>query len=452
VKFSIFLPSGFGQEFARIPDPVAAYERIVEIAQLADEAGYETLVAPDHLTTIPPSHEIVFEAWSLITGLARETSRVRIGQLVTGNSYRNPALQAKMASTVDVMSHGRLTFGIGAGWWEPDYTGYGYQFGTAADRLRHLGEAVQIILALWTEKEATFEGRHYQVRGAVNEPKGVQTPHIPLMIAGGGEKVTLRLVARYGDACNIMGSPELAEHKYAVLRRHCDEAGRDYGAITRTATTVVIIRDTDEEARALVPPGSEFAYPGDLGSYGLIGTVGTVRQRLAAFEAAGVQELIVGFQDPTSLDQVAQFADLFVSLGSCLCMPWSRSRCLPWKPSIWPSPRRCSATAARPGGTASRCARPRRGWCRRRPVTPCRPSTGWRLWLPPTPWWFRATCLWMIRAGRCARRSARRPRGAPASSRSAPERSPSPRPACSITAGRPRTGGSPMNSRPGTPR
>jgi F420-dependent oxidoreductase-like protein len=313
VKFSIFLPTGFGQEFARIPDPVAAYETLVAIAKVADEAGYETLLAPDHLTTIPPSHEMVFEAWSLITGLARETSRVRIGQLVTANNYRNPALQAKMASTVDVLSHGRLTFGIGAGWWEPDYTGYGYEFGTPGERLRQLGEAVQVILALWTQKEATFEGKYYQVCGAVNEPKGVQTPHIPLMIAGGGEKVTLRLVAQYGDACNIMNSPEVLAHKYAVLERHCADVGRDYNAITRTAATVAIMRDTDEEARALVPPGSEFAFPGDLGSYGLIGTIDTVKRRIAAFEAAGVQELIVAFQDPTSVEQVTRFADLFMN-------------------------------------------------------------------------------------------------------------------------------------------
>ena len=150
------------------------------------------------------------------------------------------------------------------------------------------------------------------MRGAVNEPKGVQKPHIPLMIAGGGEKVTLRMVAQYGDACNIMGSPEVVKHKYAVLKQHCDEVGRDFNAINRTATTVVIIRDTDAEARALVPPGSEFAFPGDLGSYGLIGTVDTVKKRIAAFEAAGVQELVVTFQDPTSADQVAQFADRFI--------------------------------------------------------------------------------------------------------------------------------------------
>jgi len=285
---------------------------VVEVAKAADEAGYHTLVVPDHLTTIPPSHETLFEAWSLVTGLAGATARARVGQLVTANGYRNPALQAKMASTVDVMARGRLTFGIGAGWWEPDYLQYGYEFGTAGERLRRLAEAVHIIRSMWTEKETTFEGKYYQVRGAVNEPKGVQQPHIPMMIAGSGEKVTLRLVAQYGDACNIMNSPEVAAHKYAVLEAHCRDVGRDYAAITRTASTVAIIRDTDEEARSLVWPGSEFAFPGDLASYGLIGTVDTVRQRIAAFEAAGVQELIVSFHDPTSVEQVVRFADLFL--------------------------------------------------------------------------------------------------------------------------------------------
>ncbi len=312
MQFSIFLPTGFAQDFARIPDPVAAYERVTEIAQAADEAGYATLWAPDHLTTIPPSQHIVFEAWSLITGLARDTSRIRLGQLVTSNSYRNPALQAKMASTVDVMSRGRLTFGVGAGWYEPDYVGYGYEFGSAAERLQRLREAVQIILSLWTEDETTFEGLHYQVRGAVNQPRGVQQPHIPLMIAGGGEKVTLRLVAQYADACNIMDSPEVLKRKYAVLERYCEELGRDYDAITRTSTTLVIIRDTDESARALVPPGIEFAYPGDLGGYGLVGTVETIRERIAGYAAAGVQELALGFEDPTNVELVRQFAELFM--------------------------------------------------------------------------------------------------------------------------------------------
>jgi F420-dependent oxidoreductase-like protein len=308
VQYSIFLPTGFGQEFAGIADPVEAYETLTRVAKAADETGYESLWVPDHLTTIPPSQEMLFEAWSVITALARETSRIRSGLLVTGNGYRNPALQAKIASTVDVLSRGRLTFGIGAGWWEPDYVGYGYEFGTAGERLSRLAEAVQIIRSMWTEDETTFEGRHYQVRGAVNQPKGVQHPHIPLMIAGGGEKVTLRLVAAYADACNVIESPERLRHKYAVLEKHCEEVGRDFASIRRTTTTMCIIRDTDDEARALVPPGVEFAYPGDLAGYGLVGTIDTVRARIAAYEAAGVQELVVSFEDPTSEEQVRRFA------------------------------------------------------------------------------------------------------------------------------------------------
>jgi F420-dependent oxidoreductase-like protein len=315
VKFSIFLPSGFAQEFAHIPSPVTAYERLVEVAKLADCAGYETLFAPDHLTTIPPSHETVFEAWSLITGLARETSQVRLGHLVTANSYRNPALAAKIASTVDVISHGRLVFGIGAGWWEPDYLQYGFEFGTAIERLRKLDEATQIILGLWTQKETTFEGRYYRVHGAVNEPKGVQKPHIPLMIAGGGEKMTLRLVAKYGDACNIMDSPEVAAHKFAVLEKHCKDVDRDNNTINRTVTTLALIADTNQKARDLIPPNLQFAYPGDVASYGLIGTADTLEGRIAAFQAAGVQELIINFADP-SVEQVAQFAELFLQTAS----------------------------------------------------------------------------------------------------------------------------------------
>jgi F420-dependent oxidoreductase-like protein len=312
ITFSIFLPSGFGQEFAHIPDPVEAYETVTRIAQAADGLGYESLWVPDHLHTIPPSQEFLFEAWSVITALARDTSRIRLGQLVTGNSYRSPALQAKMASTVDVISHGRLTFGIGSGWYEPDYAAYGYDFGSAGGRLRRLGEAVQVILSLWTAEESTFEGEHYRLNGAINQPKGVQTPHVPLMIAGGGEKVTLRLVAQYADACNMLESPARLEHKYAVLAKHCAEIGRDHDDIHRTATTVCVIRETDEKARAAVRPGSEFAYPGDLGSYGLIGTIGTVRDRIAAYEAAGVQELIIGFEDPTDVELIRRFAAEFM--------------------------------------------------------------------------------------------------------------------------------------------
>jgi F420-dependent oxidoreductase-like protein len=312
LDFSVFLPTGFAQEFAAIADPVEAYQRLTEVAQAADELGFHTLYVPDHLHTIPPSQEMMFEAWSVITGLARDTERVRLGQLVTSNSYRNPALQAKIASTVDVISNGRLTFGIGSGWYEADYLGYGYDFGTAGDRLRRLDEAVQVIRAFWTEEAVTFDGKFYRASGGINQPKGIQQPHIPLLIAGGGEKVTLRIAAEYADACNIIDSPEVLEHKYDVLRKHCADVGREYQSVRRTATTAYVLGSTDEEARAKVRPGAEFAFPGELASYGLIGTTATVHERIAAYERAGVQELVVSFEDPLDVGELQRFAAEFM--------------------------------------------------------------------------------------------------------------------------------------------
>jgi F420-dependent oxidoreductase-like protein len=314
LKYGLFLSSGFAQELAGIKDPVEAYETLTRWAQTADQSGYDSVWIPDHFITAPPSQEMVFECWTMAAALARDTKRVRIGQMVTGNSYRNPALLAKMASTLDVLSHGRLTFGIGAGWYEPDYRAYGYEFPDGPERLRQLQEAVQVILAMWTQEEATFEGNYYQIRGAINQPKGVQQPHIPLMIAGAGEQVTLKLVARYGDVCNVIADPATLEHKFAVLKQHCETVGRNYESIHRTALTLCIIAETDEQARALIPGWAGGVFPGDVGSYGLIGTLETIRQRLAAYEVAGVQELVIHFShlaDATHLDAVRRFAQTF---------------------------------------------------------------------------------------------------------------------------------------------
>ncbi|MEJ2859065.1 MULTISPECIES: LLM class F420-dependent oxidoreductase [unclassified Saccharothrix] len=309
MEFSVFLPTGFGRDFAGVTDPVEAFDTLTRLARAADELGYAAVWAPDHLHTIPPSQDYLFESWTTLAALARETSRVRLGHLVTGNAYRNPALQAKMASTLDVLSNGRFTFGIGAGWYEPDHVGYGYEFPPPGERLRRLEEAVQVVRALWTSEEATFEGEHYTVRGAVNQPKGVQE-RIPLMVAGAGERVTLRIVAQYADGCNVIESPEGLAHKYEVLRKHCADVGTDFDRIKRTATTACIIADSDEAARALVPPGSEFAFPGDLASYGLIGTLDTIRERIARYEEVGVQELVIGFVG-TDVEPLRRFAAEF---------------------------------------------------------------------------------------------------------------------------------------------
>src|SRR5262249_9680134 len=312
LKFGLFLPLGFAHELAGIKDPLEAEETLTRLAQAADQSGYETIWLPDHLLTAPPSQEMIFESWILAAALARDTSRVRIGQLVTANGYRNPALQAKMASSLDVLSHGRLTFGIGAGWYEPDYRAYGYEFPAGSERVRQLEEALQVILAMWTQEETTFEGTYYQIRGAVNQPKGIQRPHIPLLIGGGGEQVTLKLVARYGDACNLISDPETLQHKFAVLKEHCLAVGRDYERIHRTTLTLCIMGETDEQARAQIPGWASAVFPGDIGSYGLIGTLETIRERLAAYEAAGAQELAIHFSDVTHLATVRQFGQAFI--------------------------------------------------------------------------------------------------------------------------------------------
>lgn len=307
LKFGIMLPQGWTMELAHMKDPVEAYETITQVAQVADEVGFAALWLGDHFHTFPQtSQAMVFECWTTAAAIARDTSCIRIGQLVTCNGYRNPALLAKMASTLDVISHGRLDLGIGAGIAEHEYRAYGYDYPETPERLRQLREAVQVILAMWTQEEAVFEGTYYQVRGAINQPKGVQKPHIPLLIGGGGEHVTLKLVARYGDACNVSGSLETIQHKFDVLKKHCETVGRDYESIRRTVMLSCIIGETDEQAEAKVPIG--LPNRAAIMASALIGSPTTLRQRLIALEKVGVQEIILRFSDVLNLDMLRLFA------------------------------------------------------------------------------------------------------------------------------------------------
>jgi alkanesulfonate monooxygenase SsuD/methylene tetrahydromethanopterin reductase-like flavin-dependent oxidoreductase (luciferase family) len=230
--------------------------------------------------------------------------------MVTCNSYRHPALLAKMASTVDVFSRGRLNFGIGAGWDEHEYRAYGYAYPDAPVRLRQLREAVQVLLAMWTQQEAHFEGKYYQVHGAINQPKGVQQPHIPLLIGGDGEQVTLKLVAQHADACNVGDDPATVKQKLVVLKHHCETVGRDYESIHRTSSTLCLLADSDEQALALLPVERK-ARLGERVKTALIGSPETIRQRLAAYEDAGVQELLLRFVDGINLEALRRFAKEF---------------------------------------------------------------------------------------------------------------------------------------------
>jgi F420-dependent oxidoreductase-like protein len=293
-----------------IADPAEAYEAMSRVAKQAEELGFYSAWLYDHFLTVPrPTQEITFECWTSTAALARDTQRIRIGQMVTCNSYRNPALLAKMASTVDALSHGRLICGIGGGWYEQEYHAYGYDFPPTKERLARLREAVQILLAMWTQPEAYVEGKYYQINGAINQPKGVQKPHIPLLIGGSGEKVTLKLVAQYADACNVGGDTATIKHKLEVLKQHCENVGRDYNQIRRTTSIdYCALAPTVAEARAKIPAEEREGI--EKRESALIGTPEMMRQRIAAYEEVGIQELIIHFVDsatnPEALPLFAQ--------------------------------------------------------------------------------------------------------------------------------------------------
>jgi F420-dependent oxidoreductase-like protein len=237
VRFGVFVPQGWRMDLTAIKDPVEQFEAMTAVAKEADKGAWDSIWVYDHLHTTPePTLNTVFESWTISATLSRDTKNVHIGQMVNCNGYRNPALFAKIASTVDAASQGRLYAGYGAGWYEHEWRAYGYGFPETKERMAAFREGVQIIHKMWTEDYPTFEGRHYTIDKPINEPKSaVPGRKIPLWIGGGGPKVTLKLVAQYGDACNVGGgNPNVASEKLGILREHCEREGRDYGDITKS--------------------------------------------------------------------------------------------------------------------------------------------------------------------------------------------------------------------------
>ncbi len=216
--------------------PRSLADDLTRIAEAAEEQGFSKLSVMDHVWQIghigPPEHEML-EAYTTLGYLAARTSRITLLAWVTAVVYREPGLLAKAVTTLDVLSGGRAWLGIGAAWNEPEARGLGLSFPPTAERFERLEEALQICLQMWSDRDGPYEGRHYRLERTLNSPPALAGPHPPIMIGGVGERKTLRLVARYAQACNLFAGPEL-EHKLDVLRRHCDEVGRDYDSITKT--------------------------------------------------------------------------------------------------------------------------------------------------------------------------------------------------------------------------
>ncbi|MFS0735012.1 TIGR03560 family F420-dependent LLM class oxidoreductase [Microbacterium sp. 1P10UB] len=248
MRFGTFIPQGWRFDLVGI-EPADQWRVMSELAQRADEGPWESLWVYDHFHTTPvPSEEATHEAWTLMSAFAAVTDQIRLGQMCTCMGYRNPAYLAKVAATVDLISGGRAEMGIGGGWYEHEWRAYGYGFPGIPDRLGMLREGVEIMHQAWTTGTATLDGKHYQVDGAIVQPQPLQEGGIPLWIAGGGEKVTLKIAAKYASYTNFAGSIEEFDHKSDVLRGHCEKLGRPFEEITRSSNFNTIIAPSEAEA------------------------------------------------------------------------------------------------------------------------------------------------------------------------------------------------------------
>ncbi len=314
IQFGAFVPQGWRMDLLDIADPIEKYEAMTRVARTVDSiAAYDSIWVYDHFHTIPkPELETTFECWTITAALARDTQRVKIGQMVTCNGYRNPALLAKMASTIDVMSHGRLLCGIGAGWYEHEWRAYGYGFPETRERMGMFREACEIIVRMWTEEYPVFAGKYYTIDRPINEPRGVQKPYPSLWIGGGGEQVTLKLVARWANACNVFGDADMLQHKFNVLRGHCENLGRNYDEITRSSNiNVFLINAGDDPVQATEAARRSvgMAYE-EFSKMVVIGTPDQVTEHIQRMVAAGVNYVIVYFvgvaYDDTALHRFAE--------------------------------------------------------------------------------------------------------------------------------------------------
>src|SRR3954451_12002217 len=247
MRFGFFIPQGWRLDLVDIPTE-KHWQVIGNLATYADGGAWDSLWVYDHFHTVPvPTHEATHEAWSLISAYAATTSRIKLGQMCTAMGYRNPVYLAKVAATADIISGGRVQMGIGGGWYEHEWRAYGYGFPPPGVRPGMLDEGGQIMRQAWTEGRATLAGKHYQVDGAIVRPLPLQEGGIPLWIAGGGEKVTLKIAAQYGQYTNFDSSPDAFKRKSTVLEQHCRDLGRDFGEIVRSANYNVVIGETEKD-------------------------------------------------------------------------------------------------------------------------------------------------------------------------------------------------------------
>ena len=299
MKIGAFVPQGWRMDLNGI-DKNDQWQTILDAASKIESLNYESIWVYDHFHTVPkPTQDPTYECWTLMSALSQTTEKVRLGQMCTCNSYRNPSYLTKVASNIDVMSNGRLEYAIGAGWYDHEYKAYGYEYPSDGERLKMLEESLIIYKLMTTEEEPKFEGKYYSIDGAINQPKPIQKPYPPLWDCGGGEKVTLKLLAKYGDYGNWDVDVEGFIHKSNVLKQHCENEGRDYSKIGRTLHTNVLIANNEEELKTKISKLATYTNIPEDYYYKrpLIGTKDKVFDTIGQFKDAGCTYLIAYVPD-----------------------------------------------------------------------------------------------------------------------------------------------------------
>jgi F420-dependent oxidoreductase-like protein len=302
--------------------PDALFERIVEIAKAAEDNGFSTVSVMDHLHQIRgigPQTNYMLEGNTILAGIAARTSRASLGLLVGAVTYRNPALLAKITTTLDIISGGRAILGIGAAWFEDEHRAYGFDFPPLRERFERLEDALNIARAMFTQEEATYEGRRHSVRGALNNPKPLRGD-IPIVIGGSGERKTLRLVAQYADGCNFFGDVDRVRHLLGVLERHCEDVGRDPAEITKTRMASIVIGPTHEAAQRKLAALTERAGPvaERVRTMSLVGDPDGIAEQVQRYVDVGIEGLTVTLPDVHDLETVALAGR---TLGAVLGLP-----------------------------------------------------------------------------------------------------------------------------------
>jgi F420-dependent oxidoreductase-like protein len=293
-------------------------DSLKNLATRAENLGFDSFWVMDHFHQISPvgkQEDPMLEGWTTISVLAGLTSRIKLGTLVTGIIYRHPSVLAKMGATLDVLSKGRLFMGIGAAWNQEESLAYGIPFFPNKERLLRLEEAIQIIRKMWTEEEpaATFNGKYYQINNAYCNPKPIQKPSPPIMIGGSGERYTLKIIAKYADACNLFGSTETVKRKLSILREHCKSVGRDYDSILKTKLGFVVIDNDKKMVEKRVQQIISNGIPKEqVGEFVIYGTPDDVLKQIELLEEVGIQYLIVDLEPYRELEALEVFGNSIV--------------------------------------------------------------------------------------------------------------------------------------------